>query len=113
VARRTLREVPQYLEQVCVTLRPEIGLWALSTFTTLFRSEISMNDVETAPARASSSTAFLNRLLVFCPANNFTQALEFSEDGFGGGGPFEGTRMLIPVGDKAIDLSAQIRDRGE
>jgi hypothetical protein len=64
-------------------------------------------------AQDLQNTAFFSSLLVFCPADNFTQALEFSEDRFGGGSPFERMRMLIPVGDEALDLAAQIGDRGE
>jgi hypothetical protein len=46
-------------------------------------------------------------------ADSFTRTLKFSVDGFGGGGPFERMRVLIPISNEALDLlqSGGIRGR--
>ena len=44
---------------------------------------------------------------------NSAKTLDLSEDGFGGGGPHEGARMIVPVLDETVDLATQVDHRGK
>jgi hypothetical protein len=50
---------------------------------------------------------------VWCPVNNFTEALDFSEDGIGGSDPDEGPSMSVIESDVAIDFTDELADAAE
>jgi hypothetical protein len=52
-------------------------------------------------------------ILVSCPINNFTEALEFGENGIGGGGPGERALVSVVMGDVTIDLADELADGAE
>jgi len=52
-------------------------------------------------------------VLVSCPGSICAKSCDFVEDGFRGGGPYEGTGGLVVVIDEMLDFSRQLFDAGE
>ena len=40
-------------------------------------------------------------------------SVDFADDGFGGPGPGEGTRIVVVLGDVAVDRRLEVHDRAE
>jgi hypothetical protein len=43
----------------------------------------------------------------------FSVSVDFADDGFGGPGPGEGTRIVVGLGDVAVDRRLEVHDRAD